>query len=58
MQAEIPTEYYQGMMRDALIYVEEHWLPTLDAILRQKEQVANAYNKRVKMKKFIIGDLV
>lgn len=57
-QAKVPTEYYRGMMHDALIDVEEHRLTNLDAVLRKKEKVTKAYNKRVNMKAFLIGDLV
>ena len=57
-QSEIPTEYYWEMMYDALESVEEHRLAALDVLLRQKEQVAKAYNKRVNAKAFVPGDLV
>ncbi|XP_058740981.1 uncharacterized protein LOC131613319 [Vicia villosa] len=57
-QAEIPTEYYWGMMYDTLVDVEEHRLTSLDAILRLKEQVAKAYNRKVNVEAFNCGDLV
>ena len=57
-QSDIPTEYYWGMMHDALIDVEEHRLAALDVLFRQKEQVEKAYNIRVNAKVFVIGDLV
>lgn len=56
-ETEIPTEYYWGTMHDALVDVEKHRLTSLDTILRQKEQVAKAYNKSVNIKLFELGDL-
>jgi hypothetical protein len=34
------------------------WLTTLETLVRQKERVAKAYNKKVKPKSFNIGNLV
>jgi len=45
-------------MLDELVYVDEERLIALDVLLRQKERVAEAYNKKVKSKSFHLGDFV
>ena len=38
--------------------LDEVWAMALDRLLAQKKRVVRAYNKRVKEKRFAIGDLV
>jgi len=45
-------------MLDELVDLDEERLTALDVLLRQKERVAKAYNKKVKSKSFNVGDLV
>lgn len=46
------------MMLDELTDIDEQRLVALDILTRQKERVAKAYNKKVKAKSFVTGDLV
>lgn len=46
------------MMLDELVDLDEERLATLDVLIRKKERVAKAYNKKVKVKKFSTGDCV
>jgi hypothetical protein len=55
---EIPSEHYEYLMLDELVDLDEERLQALDILIRQKERVAKAYNKRVKIKAFDLGDLV
>lgn len=55
---EIPIEYYWGMMLDELNDIDEHRLVALYILMRQKERVDKAYNKKVKEKSFVTRDLV
>ncbi|XP_050896424.1 uncharacterized protein LOC127103192 [Lathyrus oleraceus] len=57
-QFEIPIEFYFGMMFDKLAQLDEDKLTALDILVRPKERVAKAYNKRVKSKIFNEDDLV
>jgi len=57
-QMEIPKDQYWDMMSDVLVGVDEERLMALEVLLRQKEHVAKAYNKKVKSKSFNIGDFV
>ncbi|CAJ2637090.1 unnamed protein product [Trifolium pratense] len=57
-QMEIPTDHYWSMMFDELVDLDEERLRALDALSRQKERVAKAYNKKVKSKTFEVGNLV
>ncbi|CAJ2679325.1 unnamed protein product [Trifolium pratense] len=58
MQWELPLDHYENRMLDELTDVDEERLQALDALIRQKERIARAYNKRVKSKLFDVGDLV
>jgi len=49
---EIPIYQYWNMMLDELVDVDEERMMALDVLLRQKERVAQAYNKKVKSKSF------
>jgi hypothetical protein len=55
---EIPSYIYWSMMMDELVDLDEERLRALDLIKRQKERVEKFYNKKVKFKTFLIGDLV
>jgi uncharacterized protein YsxB (DUF464 family) len=57
-QMEIPSEHYENLMMDELVDLDEERLQALDVLIRQKERVAKAYNKKVKYKAFNLGDLV
>lgn len=57
-QHEIPLDQYWGMMLDEMVDLDEERLATLNTLIRQKEQVAKAYNKKVKSKAFSSGDYV
>ena len=57
-QMEIPTDQYWNMMLDEMVDVDEKRLMALEVLLRQKERVSKAYNKKVKSKPFNIGDFV
>lgn len=45
-------------MLDELVDLDEEILSTLDVLIRQKERVAKAHNKKVKAKTFSLGDSV
>ncbi|KAK2362505.1 hypothetical protein QL285_087565 [Trifolium repens] len=57
-QMEIPSEHYENLMMDELVDLDEERLQALDVLIRQKERIAKAYNKKVKYKTFNLGDLV
>src|ERR1043165_4693902 len=57
-QNEIPSALYWEMMMNELVELDEVRLHALEIVMRQKERVARAYNKRVKGKTFTINDLV
>ena len=57
-QHEIPYEDYWNMMTDELVDLDEERMLALDSLIRQKERVARAYNKKVKDKLFVVDDLV
>ena len=46
------------MMADELVNIDEERMLALDSLIRQKERVARAYNKKVKDKIFAVDDLV
>lgn len=46
------------MMLDELGNLDKERLVALDVLIRQKERVAKAYNKKVKANTFAFGDLV
>ena len=58
LQSEILPENYQEWMHLNLDDLDEVRAMALDQLLAQKKRVARAYNKRVKEKRFVIGDLV
>jgi len=41
-----------------MVDIDEERLMALEVLIRQKERVAKAYNKKVKSKSFNIGDFV
>lgn len=43
-------------MLDEMVDLDEERLATLDVLIRQKEQISRAYNKKVKSKSFSFGD--
>lgn len=45
-------------MLDGMVDLDEERLATLEVLIRQKERVARAYNKKLKAKKLLVGDLV
>jgi len=46
------------MTLDELVDIDEERLMALDVLLRQKERMAKAYNKKVKSKSFNLRDFV
>ncbi|CAJ2644577.1 hypothetical protein L195_g019751 [Trifolium pratense] len=57
-QLELPTDHYWNLTLDELVNVDEERLQALDVLVRQKERIVKAYNKKVKPKTFNLGDLV
>ncbi|XP_050909272.1 uncharacterized protein LOC127123052 [Lathyrus oleraceus] len=57
-QYEIPSDHYWSMMLDEMVDLDEGRMAALDVLIRQKERVTVAYNNKVKVKTFLIGDLV
>ncbi|WJX50210.1 hypothetical protein P8452_36545 [Trifolium repens] len=57
-QAEISRNHYWDMMLDELVDLDEERIKALEMLIRQKERVAKAYNKKVKSKTFSVGNLV
>ena len=55
---EIPTDQYWNMMLDEMVDVDEERVMALEVLLRQKECLAKAFNKKVRSKSFNIGDYV
>jgi hypothetical protein len=55
---DIPLDHYWQMMSDELVDLDEERLNALEVLTKQKERVSKAYNKKVKSKTFIIGELV
>jgi hypothetical protein len=47
-QFNIPTNHYWDMILDELVDLDEERLMTLEVLMKQKERVAKAYNKKVK----------
>ncbi|XP_059671149.1 uncharacterized protein LOC132316693 [Cornus florida] len=52
-----PAEYTQAMLAE-LKDLDEVRLSALDHVIKQKEKVMRAYNKKVKAKSFLEGDMV
>nr|KYP61955.1 Pro-Pol polyprotein [Cajanus cajan] len=57
-QNGFPIEDYWNLMYDELISSDEERLITLQNLVQQKEKVERSYNKRVKIQRFRVGDLV
>ncbi|XP_058769021.1 uncharacterized protein LOC131642871 [Vicia villosa] len=57
-QAKIPSEHYWKMMLDELVDLDEERLAELDMLIRKKQRVAKAYNKKVKAKAFAVNNCV
>nr|KYP75499.1 Pro-Pol polyprotein [Cajanus cajan] len=57
-QNDLPTEDYWNLMYDELISLDEERLIAVQNLVQQKEKVERAYNKRVKIQRFRVGDLV
>ncbi|XP_058766024.1 uncharacterized protein LOC131639550 [Vicia villosa] len=55
-QVDIPSDHYWNMMIDELVDLYEERLIALDILIRQKQRVGKAYNKRVKAKVFAVND--
>lgn len=45
-------------MLDEMVHLDEERLATLDVLIRQKQRVAKAYNKKVKVNAFLVEDYV
>lgn len=46
------------MMSDGLLYLDEERLTALDMLIRQKQGVEKAYNKKVRTQVFAVNDYV
>jgi hypothetical protein len=57
-QNDLTTEEYAALMSDSIEDVTELRLWSLEKIKENKAKVARAYNKKVKPKEFLVGDLV
>ncbi|XP_058784284.1 uncharacterized protein LOC131659061 [Vicia villosa] len=57
-QNDIAVDEYWNLMLDELVDLDEERLTNLDRLIKQKEKVANAYNKKVKTKRFALSDYV
>jgi hypothetical protein len=57
-QDDLSAEEYDNLMMDKLDEVLESRLRALREIEKEKLQVTNAYNKKVRGKSFQIGDLL
>jgi hypothetical protein len=57
-QNELPTVDYHDLMMDNINEVINKRLQVLKEIEKDKIRVARAYNKKVKLKSFQVGDLV
>ena len=57
-QNDLSTVDFYNLMMDNIDEVADKCLSALNAIERDKLRVARAYNKKVKLKNFQVGDLV
>ena len=57
-QNDIPVDHYWSMMLDELVDLDEERMNSLNVLIRQKDRVSKAYNKKVKSKSFAPDDLV
>jgi hypothetical protein len=55
---DLSVDTYHALMMDNIDEVTDKRLEALEAIEKDKRRVARAYNKRVKVKSFQVGDLV
>jgi hypothetical protein len=57
-QNDLTAEEYATLMNDNIEDLTELRLWSLEKIKENKTKVARAYNKKVKLKEFLVGDLV
>nr|KYP68997.1 Transposon Ty3-I Gag-Pol polyprotein [Cajanus cajan] len=57
-QNELPVEDYWNLMYDELIRLDDERMTAIQNVIHQKEKIARVYNKKVKSKQFLSGDLV
>ena len=57
-QNGLSAEEYQSLMMDNIDEVDDKCMISLKDIEKEKLRVARAYNKKVKLKNFQVGDLV
>jgi hypothetical protein len=57
-QNDLTAEQYAALMNDNVKDLTELRLWSLEKIRENKAKVARAYNKKVKLKEFQVGDLV
>jgi hypothetical protein len=57
-QNDLTTEEYDTLMNDNIKDLTKLTLLSLERIKENKAKVARAYNKKVKLKEFQVGDLV
>jgi hypothetical protein len=55
---DLTAEEYAALMNDNIKYLMELRLWSLERIKENKAKLARAYNKKVKLKEFQVGDLV
>lgn len=55
---ELPVDDYCATMYDELTELENDRLNILESILRQKEVMSRAYNCRLKIRTFNVGNLI
>ena len=58
LQNQLTTDNYSSLMKEELEYLAGHRLRALESIQSNKERVARWYDKKVKAKEFIQGELV
>ena len=57
-QNDLDADTYYALMMDNIDEVTDKCLEVLEEIEKDKRRVARAYNKKVKIKSFQVGDLV
>ncbi|XP_015944767.1 uncharacterized protein LOC107469893 [Arachis duranensis] len=57
-QNELPVDDYWNAMFDELNELDSERILALENVIRQKESIAQSYNRRIKEKSFKIGELV
>jgi hypothetical protein len=58
LQNDLTAKEYAALMNDSIEDLTELRLWSLERIKENKAKVAHAYNKKVKLKEFQVGDLV